>query len=303
MQFGKTDTENLDEIDFALPEDHPDNAVILSQATRTKPQVYIGCAKWGRKDWIGKLYPQGTKERDFLKFYAEQFNSIELNPTHYRIPEPSLVKRWTGMVPDQFKFCPKVYQGISHWDRLRDERDTTERFCEAIRHFGEHLGLTFLQLHPSFKPNSYEVLEEYLHRWPADIPLSLELRDPQWFHNANISDRLFHLMRTLNVTSVITDTGKFRDLVHMRLSTPEAFVRFVGNSLHASDYSRIDDWVERIGQWLEMGLEKLWFFMHQHEELHSPELIAYMARRMNQKLNLKVQVPKLLSDNQPMTLF
>lgn len=303
MEFGRVNSNELEKTDFTLPEDHPDNSVVLERGKKGKPHIYIGCAKWGRPDWVGKLYPKGTRERDFLHLYAGQFNSIELNPTHYRIPEPSLVKKWVDTVPEDFMFCPKVYQGISHWDRLQDRHGTTERFCEAIRHFGKHLGLVFLQMHPSFKPPSYEVLEAYLSHWPKDIGLSLELRDPGWFHNQNISDRLFHLMRTLNVASVITDTSGFRELVHMRLATPEVFVRFVGNSLHPTDYTRIDDWIDRIGEWLHMGLEKLWFFMHQHEELHSPELIRYMALEMNKKLNLKVKVPKLISDDQPLTLF
>lgn len=295
MQFGKTEEENLDDIDFSLPADHPDNAVVLEPAGKKKPTVYIGCAKWGRKDWIGKLYPSGSKEKDFLKLYGKQFNSIELNPTHYNIPKPHIVQRWCESVPENFKFCPKVYQGISHWERLKDEKGNTDRFCDAIRLFGDRLGLVFLQLHPSFKPNNYETLETYLYNWPKDIPLSLELRDPAWFLDDKTSDRLFHTMRELQVTSVITDTAKFRNLVHMRLSTPQAFIRYVGNSLHPTDYQRIDSWVERIGLWLDAGLETLWFFMHQHEELYSPELIHYMAEEMNEKLGLSVKVPDLLS--------
>lgn len=297
MDFGRVHPSQLDLIDFHLPADHSDNTRILPGAPNDSPGIYIGCAKWGRPDWVGKLYPKGTKSKDFLEHYARQFNSIELNPTHYRIPEPHIVERWVNMVPEDFLFFPKVFQGISHWDRLKDERGVTAHFCDTVRLFGTHLGTVFLQLHPSFTPKSFDVLEAYLRSWPADIRLALELRDKRWFLEQETSNRLFALLQELNIASVITDTGGFRELVHMRLSTPDTFIRFVGNSLHPTDYTRIDDWIDRMGQWLNQGMENIWFFMHQHEELHSPELIHYMALEMKKKLGLRVQVPQLHSED------
>ena len=303
MKFGRTTEESLDSIDFALREDHPDNSVVLEASDAENCEIFIGCSRWGRQDWVGKLYPRGAKPAEFLRYYAQAFNSIELNPTHYRIPETHIVQRWTGMVPDGFLFCPKVYQGISHFARLKNQEAVTERFCDAIRHFGEHLGLVFLQLHPSFTPGNYDLLEAYLSQWPKDISLSLELRHADWFERANIADRLFHLMREKNVASVITDTGLFRNLVHMRLSSPEVLIRFVGNSLHPTDYQRIDNWIDRLGTWMQQGIRRIWFFVHQHEELHSPELIRYMAIEMNKKLGTQVKIPRLLTKEDQPTLF
>ena len=74
MEFGKVSEEELDFIDFTLPSEPLDNDVILRSTKNSKTDFYIGCAKWGRKDWIGKLYPKGTKEKDFLEYYAKLFN-------------------------------------------------------------------------------------------------------------------------------------------------------------------------------------------------------------------------------------
>lgn len=299
VKFGKVSLEELDRIDFVLPLDSIENQVVLLGKPSASFEIYLGCSRWGMKEWVGSVYPAGTKANQFLREYAKLFNSIELSPTHYRIPTADQVEKWAETVNSYFRFCPKVYQAISHWDRLKDERGTTERFCESISHFGKNLGPAFLQMHPSFKYNSFETLEKYLLNWPKQISLALELRDANWFQNEQIADRLFYLMRETNTMAVITDTGGFRDLVHMRLSSDEVMIRFVGNGLHPSDYTRINDWVERIGVWRNLGLKKCWFFMHQHEELHSPYLIGYMSQRLNESLGLNLEIPTILKEISP----
>ncbi|GAB5540051.1 MAG: hypothetical protein Salg2KO_21540 [Salibacteraceae bacterium] len=78
----------------------------------------------------------------------------------------------------------------------------------------------------------------------------------------------------------------------MRLCTKNAFVRFVGNGLQTNDYKRIDDWINRIQTWQSLGLERLWFFVHQHDALDSPALIEYMTNKLNQIENVKVKAPQ-----------
>ena len=79
----------------------------------------------------------------------------------------------------------------------------------------------------------------------------------------------------------------------MHLSKPQCFIRFVGNALHRTDYERIDDWVQRIRQWMETGLEKCYFFMHQHEELHSPALIKYFIEQLNKHCGTSIKAPEM----------
>src|SRR5690606_6342034 len=107
MDFGKVNSNDLESIDFKLPPDHAATANILSgKKSSRKPEIRVGCAKWGRKDWIGKIYPAGTKEKDFLSLYAKQFNCIELNATFYRIPTVAQITGWKEKVGKDFKFCP-----------------------------------------------------------------------------------------------------------------------------------------------------------------------------------------------------
>jgi len=94
---------------------------------------------------------------------------------------------------------------------------------------------------------------------------------------------------------VLVDTAGRRDMMHMRLTTPHAFVRYVGAN-HPTDYPRLDDWLVRIKAWKEQGLEKLYFFIHQNIELESPLLSAYFIKKMNEQLGTNLIVPKTLND-------
>jgi uncharacterized protein YecE (DUF72 family) len=293
MEFGKIEEHELEQLDFTLPPDPAVNAEVLKKG-KGKTKFYIGCAKWGRKDWIGKLYPQGTKEKDFLHYYATQFNSIEFNGFFYNIHSREQVEKWVSMVPKNFIFCPKFTQSITHLRRLKNAHNEVDAFLDVINAFGKHLGPLFLMPHPQMSVKHRETIEEFIAALPYDISLFLELRHPEWYANEEGYDsELYKFLRKQKRGIVITDAAGRRDCVHMHLSTPECFIRFVGNALHKTDYTRIDEWVERIGQWMEAGLEKCYFFMHQHEELHSPELIRYFIEQMNKQCGTAIPLPKI----------
>src|SRR6478752_4049741 len=115
MDFGRIEKNQLNKVDFRLPPDPPANQSSLKGKKAKNPKLYIGCSKWGRKEWIGKIYPKGTREANFLDEYVKHYNSIELNATHYKLYKPSDLKKWIDKVGQKdFKFSPKVYQGISH---------------------------------------------------------------------------------------------------------------------------------------------------------------------------------------------
>ncbi len=199
------------------------------------------------------------------------------------------------MVGPGFMFCPKFTDIITHIRRLKDAQPFTDLFLDAVANFGENLGPLFLLPHPQIGPKHLEQVENFLRQLPKGTPVFLELRHPDWFKPEN-SQTIFSLMQSLKTGSIITDASGRRDCVHMRLTTPHAFIRFVGNGLVPSDYQRIDDWVQRIGEWLEAGLETCYFFMHQHDELHSPVLCRYVIEELNKHYQLDLHMPRFVSD-------
>ena len=297
MEFGRVPDHELPLVDFTLPPDLAFTMETLQAADKSKPlQVHVGCAKWGRKEWVGKIYPPKTKDANFLDEYVKHFNCIELNATFYQTYGPETIGKWKQKadVTPGFKFCPKFSQSISHIRRLKNAEDVTTSYYEGIMAFGDKLGPLFLQLSDNFTPKSLPELTAYLEQLPTDVPVFVELRHKDWFAVPENRDAVFSLFKRLNIGAVITDATGRRDCLHMMLPTPHAFIRFVGNSLHPTDYARCDEWVERIADWKEQGLQSVWFFMHQHDERYSPELCDYVIEKLNKKLDINLHRPQFI---------
>ncbi|MEQ8711803.1 MAG: DUF72 domain-containing protein [Cyclobacteriaceae bacterium] len=286
MKFGGVSDPSI--IDFVLPEDHPDTVKVLSEkGGKGLSEIYVGCAKWNRQELKG-FYPRGTK--DELAYYSQQFNAIELNATFYNNYGPGQIEKWTAKVPDNFRFFPKLTNTISHYKRLNNVEIEVEEYCNNVRSFDAHLGMCFLQLHDNFGPKNKDRLDNFMKLWHKDIPLAIELRNTDWFNNPEDADWVYDLFEYYDVSNIITDTAGRRDLLHMRLTSPVAFVRYVGAN-HSSDYDRLIDWVARIKSWKEQGLEKLYFFVHQNLEQESPLLSAHFIDLLNSAIGTDLSKP------------
>ena len=287
MQFGKV--SNPAEIDFTLPADHPQTTEVLQQRNATGfKDVRVGCAKWNKKD-LKNFYPKGVK--DELEYYSSQFNSIELNASFYRMFPAEQFKKWEEKAAQGFKFFPKIPRFISHIRRLRNAESQTDEFVGNVLSLKEKLGSVFLQMPENFHAKNIDALEGFLKHWPQEIPLAVELRHAEWFQEGRIADELNDLFQKYNVSNILTDSAGRRDLLHMKLTNTTVFIRYVGAN-DESDYSRLDDWLERIEQWHKMGLKNLYFFVHQNVEVESPLLSAYFIEEFNKKFKTDIQIPK-----------
>ena len=184
MEFGRVDPAELAHIDFSLPPD-PELTITTLKAAKGEGnlQVHVGCAKWGRKEWLGKIYPLKTKEINFLDEYVKHFDCIELNATFYQIYGQDTIAKWKAKAESNpgFKFCPKFSQSISHIRRLKNAEEITTKYYEGILAFGDTLGPLFLQVGDNFTPKSLPDLRAYLEQLPKDVPVFLELRHKEWF--------------------------------------------------------------------------------------------------------------------------
>ena len=286
MKFGQVD--NPEDVDFTIPKDHPDTAGVLKKSKAKEMQIQIGCAKWNKTD-LKNFYPKGTK--DELGYYSTQFNSIELNATFYRLFPPTTFEKWYATVPENFRFFPKLEQTISHFRRLKDVESLVDQNVTNMSHLKEKLGMPFLQMHNNFGPKDFDRVKAFIDYWKYDVPLAMEFRHTDWYNDEKVSAELYDLLESNGITNVLVDTAGRRDLMHMRLTTPVAFVRWVGAN-HPSDYKRLDEWIERIAEWKKLGLEKIYFFVHQNVEKESPLLSAYLIEKLNKKIGTDLPIPK-----------
>jgi uncharacterized protein YecE (DUF72 family) len=292
MKFGKLDS--LEGVDFSLPPDHPQTARQWAKPRQGGGmEVYFGCPAWGCKDWVGKIYPPKTPAGAYLRHYARQFNTIELNATHYRVPTAEVLAQWKASVPEGFRFCPKVPQQISHRAHLLEGLPLLESFAEAMLLLGEALGISFLQLPPYFGPDRLPELRQFLERWPAALPLAVEFRHEGWFDGRAQADEAFEALEAWGMMTVITDVAGRRDVLHQRLTGKTAVVRLVGNGLHHTDFSRLDAWMARWSQWRDQGLERLYCWLHEPDEVYGPEYAAAFVERANRQWQMALQGPKI----------
>lgn len=292
MKFGKL--ADISNIQFKLPHTPPESQELLSQFPQNiTPHFYIGCTGWSMKEWVGHVYPKGTKTKEFLKAYGKQFNTIELNTTHYRIPNKETIDKWYKETPADFHFCPKIPQIISHSRDLGFNGGQLPLFCESIAGLKEKLGCCFIQFPPYFGKDRLQTIAQFLERWPSSIAIAFEVRHESWFEHPSDILSLQELLAKKKASLVITDVAGRRDVLHMQLSSPTAMIRFVGNGLHESDYTRIDEWIDQLKRWLANGLQKVYFFPHEPDNILAPELAEYILQGVKKKIKIPVRGPSL----------
>ena len=276
MKFGKV--PDPDRIEYHLPVEPLANQARLDRyelgSGEGKPRVYIGATGWGMKEWVGKWYPEKAKAGDFLQHYGEQFNTIELNTTHYRIPDPATIEKWYESVPADFRYCPKVPQFISHSSDLGIGNDGLQRFVAALDGLGEKMGCAFIQLPPYFGADRLPLIERFLQRWPGVLPLALEVRHESWFADPFATERLMDALAAHGVAAVITDVAGRRDVLHGYVTAPRTMIRFVGNGLIDSDYTRLEAWAQKLREW---NLPETFIFPHQPDNVLAPDIAAWFT--------------------------
>lgn len=287
MDFGRISREQLDKMNFYLPEDPAENRFVLN-SNKAHPKVFVGLDKWDRREWLSQLYHWGLKEKDFLREYSRSFNTVELNATHYRIYTPEEIQVWKEKVKGMlFLFSPKMLNEITHTGSLDKKEELTKQFIKSIRHFDEHLGPVLIQFPDKFSAKRKQELFTFLKQLPEDIQFFLELRNEDWFEDVTLLKELVSFLKKLNIGFVLTDVAGRRDILHMRLPISKAYIRFVSNDNHVSDYVRIDDWLYRIRNWLHCGLQEIYFYVHGNS--YAPELIKYTIERLNTFCSLNIR--------------
>lgn len=289
MEFGKL--SNIENVNWELP---PDIDLSLSYLKKTSSPVkstlyYLGTPAWGHKEWVGLIYPPKTKTADYLYHYSRHYQCIELNTSHYRIPSPEQTQKWVNQVSPEFLFCPKVYQEISHRQNGLLNHQMIQLWYDFLQNLGPHCGPSFLQLPPHFDYSYKAVLFQFLKQWPSEFELSIEFRHPSWFQNNQILPALTQYLQTRNIGLVITDVAGRRDVVHTSISSQYVLIRFIGNDLHPSDSTRMQSWAERFKKWSDQGLQKVFFFVHEPDDIRAPEMTQITIQKLTDVCEANLQ--------------
>lgn len=252
--------------------------------------LYLGCAVWSHKDWVGNFYPPKSQPRDFLNLYSQRFTTVEGNTTFYSLPSAATIARWVAQTPAGFKFCPKFNREITHQGLLVPKIPQALAFCERMSGLGDRLGTIFIQLPPSYSPQYFADLEEFLYGCSqCDLSLAVEVRHWDWFQ-PQASTKLNQLLSKLDLARVLLDTRP----IYNCPDNPQAnsarrkpkvplspivtgnvgFVRFISHPQRQYNQAYLNQWVETLKLWLNQE-KTVYFMVHCPQEVHSPETAKY----------------------------
>jgi len=215
--------------------------------------LYVGTSGYSYKEWKGPFYPKDLPDKQMLRFYGERFRSVEINNTFYRMPKASVLEAWAAEVPADFKFVLKASQKITHFQRLKDARDSVEYLINVATTLKERLGPLLFQLPPNLQKDVPR-LREFLMLLPRQGRAAFEFRHQSWF-----DDEVFAVLREFQAVLCIAEAEN--DLEIPFVSTANwGYLR-----LRRPDYSdaELKTWGDRVRQtgWTDAFV----YFKHEDE--------------------------------------
>jgi uncharacterized protein YecE (DUF72 family) len=208
----------------------------------------VGCSGWNYAHWRELVYPKGLPTRRWLAYYAELFDTVEVNNTFYRLPRRESVAAWIAETPPGFLFAVKASRYLTHMKRLTDLGRGVERFYERIDPLvrSPKMGPVLWQL-----PENFHRDDERLASALAGLPPGrhcVEFRHPSWFR-----EEVYALLRERGAALVIGDHPE-RPFQTYELTADWTFIRFHhGSRGRGGNYSEreLEDWARRIQSWRE----------------------------------------------------
>ena len=142
-------------------------------------RIRIGCSGWNYKHWRELFYPKAVPVRSWFDFYAEHFDTVEINNSFYMLPKAETFDKWREQAPAGFRYAVKANRYLTQAKKLKDCEEPLDRMLPLFRRLGETLGPILYQFPPRLKLN-LERLESFLRLLPRDLIHVFEFREPSW---------------------------------------------------------------------------------------------------------------------------
>jgi uncharacterized protein YecE (DUF72 family) len=241
-----------------------------ANAAASQPSIYVGTSGWAYTIWKPEFYPKNVASKNFLKYYATQLNTVEVNYTFRRSLTEKAATGWITDVGPNFRFALKANQYITHIKRLQGVEEPVQRFLATLQPLAKQLGPILFQMPPTTKAD-VAVLRDFLALLPRNFKAAFEFRHASWF-----AEEVYQVLRDHNATLCIAETEK--------LTTPEVrtadyiYFRFRQPSYTSEEVKGL---AARLEKCLADGLETYAFFKHEEDPrspLNAVELLK-LARK------------------------
>ncbi len=231
--------------------------------------IHTGASGFSYQPWKGPFYPENLPDSEMLSYYAKRLTAVEINNTFYRLPKASVLERWAGQTPKDFRFAIKASRHITHFARLKEEAaDPLSYLLENLSALGTKVGPVLFQLPPNMKKDLPR-LQAFLKLLPKTQQTTFEFRHPSWFE-----DDVFDALQVANTALCIADSGDEDKTAPFVATADWGYLR-----LRRDDYG-----ARRIGAWAEKIQHQDWretyvFFKHEDSGA-APKLALQLRERL-----------------------
>lgn len=197
--------------------------------------MWVGTSGYNYPEWRGSFYPEKLAAAKMLPYYAERFNTVEINYTFYRTPNAKILAGWSEATPEVFKLTLKAPKRITHTARLKDCEELVQYFVKTAQTLGPKLGILFFQLPPYFKKDA-GLLAAFLNSLPEETRAAFEFRHASW-----LDDEVYGLLKSKGVALCVAESEKLSTPVE--ITADYAYFRLRDEGYTPSDLVR---WAETV---------------------------------------------------------
>jgi uncharacterized protein YecE (DUF72 family) len=244
---------------------------------RSHLNIRIGCSGWQYQHWRGDFYPSDLPQSRWLEYYAQRFDTVEINNTFYRLPDASTFAAWGRRAPRNFVYAVKASRYLTHMKKLKDPEDPLDLFFSRAKRLEHAFGPVLYQLPPRF-PVNLDRLERFLKALPRARRHVMEFRDPTWY-----ADEVLGLLAKHRVTLCLHDmagsaTGKMS-------VGPFVYARFHGTQKYTGSYSdaTLADWADWLAERVESGCA-IYAYFNNDTGGHAPRDAVRLRRAIEVRL-------------------
>jgi uncharacterized protein YecE (DUF72 family) len=210
----------------------------------------VGCSGWSYDAWLGHFYPANLERKEFLKYYSQVFDFVEIDSSFYRPPNLFMTKRWASITPDNFRFAAKFPRSITHEKRLSFESEKDLRyFFHVMGPLHQKLLCLLLQLPPSLTAKEgLKKLEGLIPKLDSNYRYAIEVRHTSWFDN---NGEFYKLLSDNNICLAWSQLDTIQ--TPPELTSDFIYLRCIGDrSIDEKDFGRIQkDRHKELTKWSE----------------------------------------------------
>jgi uncharacterized protein YecE (DUF72 family) len=246
---------------------------VRSSTAERRRQVRVGCSGWVYAHWKQRFYPKEVPQKSWFEFYAERFDTVEINNSFYRLPPPETFETWRKHSPEGFKFAVKGNRFITHIKRLKEPEETVKRFFDSADKLGDRAGPILWQLAPSFSRDD-DRLGDFLRALPRNHLHTFEFRHKSW-----LVPEVYSLLSEHRAALCIPDRPDLPQ--DIRCTTDWSYIRMHGSNHDEGCYSQqdLDVWVRHIHEFLADGAD-VWVYFDNDQQGFAIENALYLRQRL-----------------------